>query len=302
MEFTDYYATMNIPKTASQPEIKKAFRKLAVQYHPDKNAGNKVAEEKFKRISEANEVLSNPEKRKKYDELGENWKQHEQNGQQFRNQRTQQQANQQSNQNGGSAGNESYFSDFFEQFFSSNTQHNRGQEFSGRNNAGSDYETEMNITLEEAYEGTNRIIQLEHEKVRITTKPGSFNDQKLRIKGKGANGHGPSNRGDLYVHVKVAANKQFDRKGSDLYTTSIIDLSTAVLGGEAIIPTLMGQLKITITAGTQSGKTIRLKGKGMPVYEHPGEFGNLYVLLNVQIPVDLTAHQKSLFDQFKQSI
>ncbi len=235
MEYTNYYDAMNLPKTATQAEIKKAFRKLALQYHPDKNAGNKEAEEKFKRISEANEVLSNPEKRKKYDELGENWKLHEQQAQQQQKQRQQS-----THRSTSEHGNESYFSDFFEQFFSSDSNANRGQEFGGRNQRGSDYETEMNITLEEAFEGTSRIIQLEHEKIRVTSKPGSSNGQKLRIKGKGANGHGNSNRGDLFVHIKVAPNNQFIQKGADLYSTQFIDLCAAVLGGDVFIKTLMG--------------------------------------------------------------
>lgn len=299
MEYKDYYKILGIDKKASQDEIKKAFRTLAVKYHPDKNPDNKDAEEKFKFISEANEVLSNTEKRKKYDELGDNWQQSQQAG------------NQKSgnpfggNQNGqryyeGNAGNggQEDFSDFFEQFFGGRTQNGRtaNSDFKG-----GDYETEMEITLEEAYQGTNRIIQLENEKLRVTTKPGAYTDQLLRIKGKGAKGSSELNRGDLFVRIKVKPSQQFIRKGDDLYNTHTIDLYTAILGGEIIANTLSGQLKIKIIEGTQNGKTIRLKGKGMPVYDKTNVFGDLYIQLEVKIPDKLTDKQKELFEQLKSS-
>jgi curved DNA-binding protein len=298
MNYKDYYKVLGIDKKASQDEIKKAYRISAVKYHPDKNPGNKEAEEKFKLANEANEVLSNPEKRKKYDELGENWQQYEQNGNQ-----------QNGNPFAGAGGGQQYdegdpndFSDFFEQFFAGKTGGTGRSQGRSANFKGGDYETEMEITLEEAFTGTSRIIQVENEKLKITTKPGSYTDQQLRIKGKGAKGSNNENRGDLFVRIQVKPHSQFIRKGDDLYNTHTIDLYTAVFGGEIVVTTLSGQVKIKIEAGTQNGKTIRLKGKGMPVYEKAGTFGDLYVQLQVQIPTNLSDKQKELFEQLKLTL
>ncbi len=296
MEYKDYYKILGIDKKASQDEIKKAFRVLAVKYHPDKNPENKVAEEKFKTINEANEVLSNPEKRKKYDELGENWQQHEQANNQ-KNGNANNQGYYQGNTNGGfGGGQQEDFSDFFEQFFNGKGQNRRS---SNSDFKGGDYETEMEITLEEAYQGTSRIIQLENEKLRVTTKAGAYTDQLLRIKSKGAKGSSQTHRGDLFVRIKVLPQQQFIRKGDDLYKMHSIDLYTAVLGGEIIVNTLLGQIKLKIIEGTQSGKTVRLKGKGMPIYDKINAFGDLYIQLEVKIPDKLTDKQKELFEQLK---
>ena len=295
MDYKDYYKVLGVDKKASQDEIKKAYRTLAVKYHPDKNPGNKEAEEKFKLANEANEVLSNPDKRKKYDELGENWQQYEKGGNQ-----------QGANPFGGASGGQQYyegdpsdFSDFFEQFFAGRTG---GAGRSQQNRKGGDYETEMEITLEEAYQGTSRIIQVENEKLKITTKPGAYTDQLLRITGKGANGNTTGNRGDLFVRIKINQQPQFTRKGNDLYNTFNIDLYTAVLGGEIVVNTLSGQVKVKIAEGAQNDKTIRLKGKGMPVYKKANLFGDLYIQLHVQIPEKLTDKQKELFEQLKSLI
>jgi curved DNA-binding protein len=293
MDYKDYYKVLGIDKKASQAEIKKAYRALAVMHHPDKNPGNKEAEEKFKLANEANEVLSNPEKRKKYDELGENWRQHEQSngyakGNPF---------------NGAGNGSQQYegtgadFSDFFEQFFGGQSDRARSQ-----NRKGQDYETEVEISLEEAFHGTYRIIQLDDEKLRVTTKPGPYTGQLLRIKGKGAKGTSEAHRGDLFVRIKVSPHPQFIRKGDDVYATHNIDLYTAVLGGEIVADTLSGQVKVKILPGTQNGKTVRLKGKGMPVYNHPDRYGDLYIQLHVQIPDKLTDKQRELFEQIKSTI
>ena len=298
MEYKDYYKTLGIDKKASQDEIKKAFRTLAIKYHPDKNPENKAAEEKFKTINEANEVLSKPEKRKKYDELGENWQQHEQASKQ-KTANTNNQGYYQGNTNRGfSEGEQEDFSDFFEQFFGGRTQNKR---HTSSDFKGGDYETEMEITLEEAYHGTNRVIQVENEKLRVTTKPGAYTDQLLRIKSKGAKGSNEINRGDLFVRIKILPQQTFTRKGDDLYNTQSIDLYTAVLGGEIIANTLSGQLKLKIPEGTQSHKTLRLKGKGMPVYDKANMFGDLYIQLEVKIPNKLTDKQKELFEQLKSS-
>ncbi len=302
MDYKDYYKILGVDKKATQDEIKKAFRKLAIKYHPDKNAGNKEAEEKFKQISEANDVLSDPAKRKKYDELGENWQQYEQ------------QRNNPSGPFGGQGGPFQYegdmedifggggsgFSDFFEQFFGRGAGRRGGAPGGGsRGTRGRDYETEMEITLLEAYEGTQRLIQLENEKLRITTKPGAYDGQLLRIKGKGGKGRGENNRGDLFVRVRVQPHPKFIRRGDDLHTLFTIDLYTAVLGDDVIVNTLTGKIKVKIAPGTQNDKTIRIKGKGMPVYEHSGHFGDLYIKLQVHIPDKLTPKQRELFEKLK---
>lgn len=307
MDYKDYYKILGVDKKATQDEIKKAFRGLAVKYHPDKNPENKEAEEKFKIINEANEVLSNPEKRNKYDELGENWKQYEQTGNQKKeNPFGGKQYYQENTNSGFENGGQSDFSDFFEQFFAGQRKGTGKNQKANHNNEanfkGGDYETEMEITLEEAYNGTSRIIQLENEKLRVTTKQGAYSDQLLRIKGKGAKGSSVEYRGDLFVRIMVKPHQQFNRKGDDLYIIHTIDLFTALLGGEIFINTLSGQMKIKISEGTQYGKTVRLKGKGMPVYDKAGIFGDFYIQLQIQIPDKLTDIQKGLFQQIRETV
>lgn len=298
MDYTDYYKILGIDKKATQDEIKKAYRALAVKHHPDKNPDNKAAEEQFKKINEANTVLSNPEKRKKYDEFGENWQQHEQAASQSG-----------GNPYGGTGGQQYYggnegfgsqsdFSDIFEQFFAGKTR-GTGKTQSRK---GGDYETEMEISLEEAYHGTSRIIDVENEKLRITTKKGAYTDQLLRIKSKGAKGSGEANRGDLFVRIRVKPSQEFVRKNDDLYHTQSIDLYTAVLGGEIVANTLSGQVKLKIIGGTQNGKTVRLKGKGMPVYDKTDVFGDFYIQIQVKIPENITEEQKILFEQLKATV
>ncbi len=287
MDYKDYYKILEIDKKATLEEIKKAYRILAKKYHPDKNLGDKKAEENFKLVNEANEVLSDPEKRKQYDDLGENWQQNQQSYGQQRN------SNQQFYQDFG--GKHGDFSDFFEQFFAGRSQNSRQQQ----PRRGGDYETEMEISLEEAFTGTSRIIQLENEKLRVKTKPGAYTDQQLRIKSKGAKGSNEANRGDLFVRIRVRENPKIIRKGDDLYQTVNVNLYDAILGNEMIVQTVSGNFKIKIEPGTQNGKTIRLKGKGMPKYEKPAFFGDLYLQIQVQIPEKLTDKQKALFEELK---
>lgn len=305
MDYKDYYKILGIDKKASQDDIKKAFRKLAVKYHPDKNKDNKAAEEKFKLINEANEVLSDPEKRKKYDQLGENWRQYENLGGATGGARPGAGRGEPFSFDGDFSdvfgqGGGSGFSDFFEQFFGRGAAGGFRQGGRAANTKGQDYQTDMDITLEEAFHGTHRLIEVEDEKLRITTKSGAYNDQLLRIKGKGGKGS-KGNRGDLYVRVHVTPHPRYIRKGDDLHATHTIDLYTAVLGGSTIVDTLSGQVKVKIAPGTQSGRIIRIKNKGMPVYGETNIFGDLYVQLQVHIPERLTDKQRELFEQLKST-
>lgn len=309
MEYTDYYQILGVDKKASQEEIKKAYRKLAKKYHPDKNPGNKEAENKFKQINEANEVLCDPEKRKKYDQLGANWDRFGQEGPYsggnpfggFGNQSGQAFFSGDLNDLFGSGSGSSGFSDFFETFFGRGERSGRfGKGPDSGRLMGQDFETEMEITLEEAYRGTSRIIQLEREKIRITTKPGAYDGQVLRIKGKGGKGNN-NNNGDLLVKIKVTPHHIFERNGHDLKIIKHINLFDAVLGGHVIINTLDGKIKMNIPPSAQNNKTLRIKGKGMPVYGNTGQFGDLLVQLQIDIPENLTPIQKNLFEQLKKS-
>lgn len=306
MDYKDYYSVLGVSKTASQAEVKKAYRALAKKYHPDKNKGDKVAEDKFKDVSEAYEVLGDEEKRKQYDQLGANWRQYQNAG----------------GGSGGRGGQYEYyggqpgggfrgferdadmfgggFSEFFQQFFGGG---GFGQQAGGRGRAqaakGQDYEAEMDITLQEAYLGTSRLLNLHNQQLRITTKPGVSDGQVLRIKGKGAPAMGGGTPGDLYIKVFVKPDPNFERKGSDLYASLPIDMYTAILGGDAHVQTLTGQLKLKIPAGTQNGKTLRLKGKGMPVYGKPDQHGDLYVKINVELPTHLSNEEKELLQKLR---
>lgn len=302
MEYKDYYKILGVDKKASADDIKKAYRKLAVKFHPDKNPGNKQAEEKFKEINEANAVLADPEKRKQYDELGENWKY------------AQQVANGGFGGQGGGQGRQyttgdfddlfggggSGFSDFFESLFG-----NQGRARKSASSQGQNYRAEMEILLREAYQGADKVIDLgdtslDGQKLRIKLKPGIADGQTIKLKGKGGPGNGGGPNGDLLITVHVAKDPAFERDGDDLRMEAPIDLYTAVLGGKASILTLKGPIKIDIAKGTDSGKVLRMKGLGMAVYNKPGEFGNLYVKVTIQVPKNLSERETELFKQLAQ--
>lgn len=296
MEYKDYYKILGVDKNATQDEIKKAFRKLAVKYHPDKNEGNKEAEAKFKEINEANEVLSDPEKRKKYDELGADWQRYQQGGEQGNynwNQWQQQDGQQYYSQEGF---DEHDFSDFFSNIF--------GGRFGGRSSKqsfrGQDYQSEINLTLEEAYHGTNRILELNNQKLRIQLKPGIASEQTLRIKGKGASGLNNGPAGDLYLKIHINDHHLYQREGDNLLQEKKIDLYTAVLGGKVPVHTFGGNLLISIPQGTQNGKILRIKGKGMPVYGKTEIFGDMIIKIAVEIPTNLSEEQMNLFKQLQE--
>ncbi len=302
MDYKDYYKILGVTKSASTDEIKKAYRKLAVKYHPDKNQGNKKAEELFKEANEANEVLSNPEKRKKYDELGENWKQYEnqnsQGSQGFNRSQYQQRGGQQYRSSGTEGFGDENFSDFFESIFGRGFDGSGGQRQSRAQN-GVDYQAEVELSLEEVYNGTSRLLEVNGEKLQMKFK-GVQDGQKLRIKGKGGQGIGAGARGDIYVGVHIPPHPHFERKGDDLYCEAPVELYTAILGGKALIRTMKGNIKVDIVKETDNGKTLRLKGMGMPKFGKDNEFGDLYAKVKIIIPKQLTEQEIELFTKLSQ--
>ena len=302
MEFKDYYKILGVDKNASQDEIKKVYRKLAMKYHPDRNRDNKKAEEKFKQITEANEVLSDPEKRKKYDTLGSNWKQHQSQGQGF--------DDFYSNygRGGGGAqysysgdiddlfGNISGFSDFFESFFGRSGS--PGGQQSRRSRKGQDFEATLYIPLVEAYNGSNKEISIGGKRVRVKISPGTKDGKKLRLKGLGNEGMNGGEKGDLYLTLKIEKDPYFELDGNNLYYDLYVDLYTAVLGGKKQVITLGGKtINITIPEGTDSGKVLRLIGLGFPISENSKIYGDLLVRIKVEFPQNLTKEEKELFEK-----
>jgi DnaJ-class molecular chaperone len=306
MDFKDYYSTLGVAKTASEKEIKAAFRKLARKFHPDVNPGDKGAESRFKEINEAYEVLGDPEKRKKYDELGANWRQYEQagaggnpfggwnvnmggGGQQggFRTM-TQEEMDEMF------GGGESPFSDFFTTFFGGGGGGARaGRASAGRKRPGRDIEHEMELSLEDAYHGTTRRLALKHDgqarTVDVRIPAGVGDGSRVRIANEGEHGVGGATNGDLYLRIRLATHPMFERKGRDLYVKVPVAAPTAVLGGEADVQTLSGKTaRLKIPALTQNGQVFRLKGYGMPAVGKPDEKGDLYARVEAQLPTHVS--------------
>lgn len=302
MAYKDYYKDLGLGKTATPGEIKKAYRTLANKYHPDKNNGDKSAEEKFKVISEANEVLSDPAKRKKYDQFGADWKHYEETGAQpggfdwskYTSGRGGQTHRTNANQYNTTFTDEGV-NDLFEMLFGQRRGQKQGKR--GVVRKGQDLETETTLSLEEAYHGTSRLIQLNGQKIKVTIKPGVLDQQRLRIKGKGGSGLGGGQNGDLYITIKMAPHSDFRRNGSDLYCDLPVELYTAVLGGKTQIKTLKGKVTVNIIKGSSNGKELRLRELGMPVYEKKNEFGNLLVKIGVLLPENLSTEEIDLFEK-----
>lgn len=301
MAFIDYYKTLEIGKSASADDIKKAYRKLARKYHPDMNPDDKEAEKKFKELNEANEVLSNPENRAKYDKYGENWKHGEEYERAQRQQRQQYQGNAGGGFSGSDYGGGEDFSDFFQSMFGgSGGGFGRSSQGSGNGKfKGQDISAELNLELREAAKTHQQTFDINGKKVRITIPAGVYDGQKIKLKGHGNPGMNGGPSGDLIITFSIAEDKDFKRDGDNLKTSVDIDLYTAVLGGDANIQTLDGSVKLKVKPETQNGTTVRLKGKGFPVYKKDGEGGDLYVTYNVKIPTNLTEKQKELFQQLQ---
>jgi curved DNA-binding protein len=308
MEYKDYYKILGVEKTATQDEIKKAYRKLAMKHHPDRNAGKKSSEEKFKEITEANEVLSDPDKRKKYDTLGSNWNQYQHTGGQgfddfssrFGGGRRRPGSGSTYEYSGnindifGNAGGG--FSDFFESFFGGS-----GGGFSGQTQqqkTAIDVEANMNVTLEDVFVGSEKQISVEGKKLKIKINPGTKDGQKLRLKGLGRSKTADGTKGDLYLNIHILQHPFYEIKETDLYYNLDVDLYTAVLGGKENIRTLDGKtISINIPEGTESEKILRLKGLGL---NNENIRGDLFVNIHVTIPKDLNKEEKELFKKLKQ--
>ena len=308
MAYMDYYQILGVGRDASQDDIKKAYRKLARKYHPDLNPNDPKAKEKFQEINEANEVLSDPEKRKKYDEYGEQWKHADEFEAQKRQYYSQAGGTGGYWQAGGTGfggegfgggfgeGNESGFSDFFESLFGHGARGGRAAGFRGQ-----DYHAELQLSLRDDAQTHKQILNVNGKSIRITIPAGIADGQTIKLKGHGAPGVNGGPAGDLYITFVIPEDAVFKRLGDDLYVDVKTDLYTAVLGGETMVDTLDGKVKLKVKPGTQNGTKVRLKGKGFPVYKQDGQFGDLIATFSVQIPTGLTERQKELFRQLQQN-
>ncbi|MCM1030170.1 MAG: J domain-containing protein [Oscillibacter sp.] len=303
MAYIDYYNVLGVDKKASQEDIRKAFKKLARKHHPDLNPNDPDAKRRFQEINEANEVLSDPDKRKKYDQYGEHW----QHADQFEAQ--QQQYRQQyggaggsggaywSSSGGGFSGDDGEFSEFFESLFGSRGGHRSGRTVGFR---GQDFNAELHLSLRDAARTHKQVLTVNGKKIRITIPAGVENGQTIKLGGQGAPGMNGGPAGDLYITFVIPEDTVFKRLGNDLYADVPLNLYTAVLGGEQFIDTLDGKVKLKVKPETQNGVKVRLKGKGFPVYKQEGQYGDLIVTWRVEIPTHLTEKQKELFRELQQ--
>ena len=305
MEYQDYYKTLGVSRSASNKDIKKAYRRLARKYHPDLRPDDKSAEQKLKIINEAYDVLGNPEKRSKYDRLGASWYHHQSRGGRpggfdWSNWASQGQPRQGSFNYGDLFGQgvpQGGVSDFFNTIFgATGSQAN----VSGMGmNTPKDIVREVTITLAEASTGAVRRLSKGNRSIDVKIPPGAKTGTRVRISGQGPHRQ-DGYKGDLYLRVRVRPDKRFERKNDDLYLRLPVDLFVAVMGGEVVVPTLDGNLSLSVPAGSQGGQTIRLKGKGMPNLRNPRKFGDLYVRLQLQIPTQLSDKERSLWEELNR--
>ncbi|MGC1205530.1 MAG: J domain-containing protein [Flavobacteriaceae bacterium] len=292
MSFINYYKILGISKTASEADIKKAYRKLARKYHPDLNPNDKVAEKKFKEINEANEVLSNPENRKKYDQYGEHW-QHAEEYEKVK----QQQRSQRSYQGTSGGYSEEDFSEFFENMFGgSASSGGGGRQVKFR---GQDFNAELQLDLKDVYTTHKRTLTVNNKNIRITIPAGVENGQIIKIKGHGGKGVNGGPNGDLLIQFSIINHSKFKRDKDNLHVTVDLDLYKALLGGELMIDTFNGKVKLKIKPETQNGTKVKLKGKGFPKYKKDGQFGDLYVTYQIKLPTKLSNQEKNLIKQLQ---
>ncbi|MFD1163934.1 J domain-containing protein [Hwangdonia seohaensis] len=294
MAFIDYYKILGVSKKATEAEIKKAYRKLARKFHPDLNPNDKVAEKKFKEINEANEVLSNPENRKKYDQYGEHW----QHGEAYDKAKQQQQHSRQYSTQGDFGGyNKEDFSDFFENMFGGGSSRGGGRQVKFR---GQDFNAELQLNLKDVYTTHKRTLTVNNKNIRITIPAGVENGQIIKIKGHGGKGVNDGPNGDLYIQFSIVNHSNFKRDKNNLHTTVDLDVYKALLGGELMIDTFNGKVKLNIKPETQNGAKVKLKGKGFPKYKKEGQFGDLYITYRIKLPTNLTSEEKALIKQLQK--
>jgi len=303
MDFIDYYKLLEIDRSATKADVKKAYRRLARKYHPDLNPDNKEAQARFQQINEAHEVLSDPEKRKKYDEYGKDWK----HADQFEEARKQQASSGRFGRGFGGAQSGSYsgnfeddtFSDFFEQMFGGRARAggaHRSAQFKGQ-----DFNAELQLKLSDIYESRKQTITVNGKNIRLTIPAGVENGQTIKIKGHGGPGVQGGPKGDLYITFNIQNDTNFRREKEHLYSTEKINLSTAVLGGEIEVKTFNGKVKLKVKAGTQNDTRVKLRGPGFPKYKKEGEFGDLYIIYQIKMPENLNEEQRALFEELKNT-
>jgi curved DNA-binding protein len=295
MDFIDYYKILEVDKNSSESDIKKAFRKLARKYHPDLNPKDESAKKKFQQINEANEVLSDPEKRKKYDTYGKDWKHADEYASAGHRQ------GQQGGFTGRQQGAESFsgedFSDFFESMF--------GGAAGGRKSAqvkyrGQDYNAELHLDLKDVYNTHKQTLTVNGKNIRLTIPAGVENGQTIKIAGHGSTGINGGPNGDLYITFSITNTTKFKREGNNLYSDAELDIYKAILGGDIIVDTFDGKVKLAVKPETQNGTKVKLKGKGFPVYKKEGEFGDLYITYRLKIPTNLSEKEKELFSELSK--
>lgn len=300
MEFIDYYKILGLDKNASAADIKKAYRKLARKHHPDLNPNDKKAQQKFQQINEANEVLSDPEKRKKYDQYGKNW-QHADAYEAARKQQSSQgfgsgSGRQRTYYTSGEGFDESQFSEFFESMFGGGGfSRSSGRRRQSGMFKGQDFNATLQLNLTDVLNTQKQTINIGDKKIRLTIPAGVKDGQTIKIKEYGGEGVSGGPKGDLYITFEIFNNTRFKRLEDDLYATEKISLYTAVLGDEITVDTLSGKVKLNVKPGTQNDTKVKLKGKGMPKYKKEGRFGDLYITYKVELPKDLSEKEKELF-------
>ena len=285
MDHIDYYKLLEIPKSASAAEIKTAYRKLARKHHPDLNPNNKEAEKKFKEINEANEVLSDPEKRKKYDAHGNDWK----HAEEF------EKARQQQNRPPRNAGQQfagEDFSDIFGSMFGGAGNQGRQARFRGQ-----DLNAELSLKLSDVYQSQQQTITINGKHIRLTFPAGIENGQVIKIKDHGSSGANGGPNGDLYITFSITNDTKFKRDGKNLYADLDLDLYTALLGGEVLVEAFTGKVKLKVPPETQAGTKVKLKGKGFPVYKKENEFGDLFITYQIKLPINLSPKEIELFTE-----
>jgi curved DNA-binding protein len=294
MEFIDYYKILGVSKNATDEEIKKAYRKLARKLHPDINPNDKEAHAKFQQLNEANAVLSDPEKRKKYDKYGKDWE----HGEEYEKYQQQQRQHNNQQQTSYDFGGDDY-SDFFSSMFGGGGTGN--QRRSSVKYRGQDLNAQLQMDIRDAAKTEKKELNINGKSIRITIPAGIEDEQTIKIKGYGGEGYNNGPKGDLYITFSIINNTPFKRVGNDLYVNQELDLYSAVLGGEITITDFYNsKLKLKVVPGTQNGTKVRLKGKGFPIYKKEGEFGDLYVTYSIKIPTNLTEKERALFTELSQ--